>query len=240
MHDINIRNLTYQYKGSNRKVLNSLSLKFRPGTLNVVIGHNGAGKTTLFDLLTHVLDTPAAITGLPADQETLYQVQGILFPSSLTGYDLFRFFLYTDYRNTIRITKQPYTDQQMTAGEMDMMERLWTTRYGDMSVGERRYLSILAITLMQRKLYIFDEPTSAIDPEARMRIMNRIQQLAAHPEKLVIMSTHTLHELKNYPCRLYALHRGKKIFEGDYMEFLAYYKHEDPDFAFQNMLHSME
>ncbi|WP_046225786.1 AAA family ATPase [Paenibacillus dauci] len=237
MPTVDIRNLTYQYKGSGRKVLDNLSLTFKPGIMNVVIGHNGAGKTTLFDLLSRLLTVPAAVSGLPPEQETLYQVQGILFSSSLTGYDLFRFFLYTDFRNRIKITRQPYTDSQMTSDEKDMMERLWTTRYGDMSVGERRYLIILAITLMQRKLYIFDEPTSAIDPAARIRVLNRIQKLASDPDKLVILSTHTLHELKNHPCHLYALHRGQKIFEGSYTRFLEHYGSEDPDLAFAHMIH---
>lgn len=237
MTTIHINHLDYAYTGSTRNVLDQLTMTLKPGQLNVIIGHNGAGKTTLFDVLTRTLNSSAGIEGFPAERDVLYQVQGLMFPTVLTGYDLFRFFLYTDFRNTIKVGKRPYTDEQMNDTEIDFMHRIWTTRYGSMSVGERRYLSILAMTLMERKLYIFDEPTSGVDPEARVRVLNRLQLLANDPSKLVILSTHTLHELKSYRCQIYALHRGQCTFEGTYDEFLTYFGSDDPDIAFSHMIH---
>lgn len=237
---IEIRDLNYQYKESSQKVLNKLSLKFESNKINVIIGKNGAGKTTLFDIITHLIPAPSNIIGLPPENEIMYQLQGLLFPTILTGKDLFRFFLYTDFRNEIKIGKEPYTDQYMTANEIDFMHRVWHMSYGNMSVGERRYLTILAITLMNRKLYIFDEPTSGVDPEARVRILNRIQRLIEDPDKIVILSTHTLHELKNYNCEIHLLHQGSLQFTGSYDQFLTTFNSEDPDTAFQNMINQSE
>lgn len=233
---IKIKALNYQYKNSSRKVLDQLSLTFQPNIINVIIGRNGAGKTTLFDIITRLISVPATIEGLPLESEIIYQLQGLLFPPTLTGKDLLRFFLYTDFRNEIKIGKEPYTDQYMTANEIDFMHRVWHMSYGNMSVGERRYLTILAITLMNRKLYIFDEPTSGVDPEARVRILNRIQRLIEDPDKIVILSTHTLHELKNYKCEIHLLHQGSLQFTGSYDQFLTTFNSEDPDTAFQNMI----
>lgn len=237
MNTIEIRDLTYHYHKARHAILDRLSLTFQPGELHVLIGHNGAGKTTLFDLLTRLLHTNTIIKGLPNKQDMVYQVQGMMFPTTLTGRDLFRFFLHTDYRNEIRVGRDPYQDSYMNSNEVDFMQRVWNMRYGDMSVGERRYLTLLAITLMKRSLYIFDEPTSNVDPEARVRILNRVQRLAEDHEKLVILSTHTLHELRHYHCRIHALHRGKCTFEGTYSQFLEHFGNEDPDIAFSHMIH---
>ncbi|AWB45430.1 hypothetical protein DCC85_15180 [Paenibacillus sp. CAA11] len=97
--------------------------------------------------------------------------------------------------------------------------------------GERRYLSILAVTLIQRKLYIFDEPTSGVDPEARVQILRRIEQLVQNPEVIVLLSTHTLHEFSNIDCKIHLLHQGRMQFEGSYEEFV-HNEADNPDLAF--------
>ncbi len=235
---ITINNLSYKYENSPHSILKNISVTFSSGVINVVIGKNGAGKTTLFDILTRLIRTEGNIVGLPSDKEIIYQLQGLLFPTTLTGKDLFRFFLYTDISNNLKIKNEPYIDEHMSKNEINFMHHIWNTKYGNMSVGERRYLSILAITLIKRKFYIFDEPTSGVDPEARVRVLNRITKLANDPEKIVLLSTHTLHELKNYPCKLHLLHHGVFEFQGSYQEFLEYYDSDDPDMAFYHMIHS--
>lgn len=229
---ISIHNLTFQYKGSARKNLDHLSVDFHPGIINVLIGKNGSGKTTLFDLITNLIKRPKEIQGVPEDKEIIYQLQGLLFPNILKGKDLFRFFLYTDHKNEIKLSKAPYLDEHMAPSEKELMERVWDTKYGQLSIGERRYLSILAITLMKRKLYIFDEPTSGVDPEARVQILKRIEALSLQTNAVVLLSTHTLHEFENIRCKIHLLHQGKLRFEGSYSEFIESSQHHDPDQAF--------
>ncbi|WP_083521069.1 ATP-binding cassette domain-containing protein [Alicyclobacillus kakegawensis] len=48
---VELCNVSYRYKRSNRLVLDSISLSFKEEKLNVIVGLNGAGKTTLFDLM---------------------------------------------------------------------------------------------------------------------------------------------------------------------------------------------
>ncbi|WP_267933867.1 AAA family ATPase [Paenibacillus profundus] len=234
---IKIQNLSYRHKGCSKYHLENLSVEFKPGTVNVIIGKNGSGKTTLFDLITNVINRPAEIKGVPKESEIIYQLQGLLFPATLKGKDLFRFFLYTDYKNDIRISNTPYTDQYMAPSEIELMEKVWNTQFGQLSVGERRYLSILAITLMQRKLYVFDEPTSGVDPEARMQILQRIEKLTRATNSIVILSTHTLHEFQHINCKIHLLHKGNIKFQGTYTQFVENTFNHNPDVAFyQNLI----
>lgn len=85
---------------------------------------------------------------------------------------------------------------------------------------------------MKRNLYIFDEPTSGVDPEARVQILKRIEALCLHTNAVVLLSTHTLHEFEKIHCKIHLLHQGKLKFEGSYMKFLESTQHHDPDQAF--------
>lgn len=232
---ITIRHLSYTYKKSDRKVLNDLCADFEAGKIQVLIGKNGSGKTTLFDLIAGVTQRPKEIVGVPHDTEILYKLQGLLFPNVLKGKDLFRFYLHTDHSNKIKVTNTPYTDSWMNPSEMEFMERAWNTPFGQLSVGERRFLSILAATLMKRKLYIFDEPTSGVDPEARIRILRRIE-LLAQAGRIVLLSSHTLHDFQKVDCKIHLLNQGRFTFEGTYDQFVKSYSDANPDDIFAERL----
>ncbi|WCF09057.1 AAA family ATPase [Paenibacillus thiaminolyticus] len=211
--------------------MDNLSVKFSAGVINVIVGKNGSGKTTLFDLITNVIKRPNAIQGVPNDKEIIYQLQGLLFPSILKGKDVFRFFLHSDYKNKIKLLDEPYIDEFMSPSEKELMEHVWNTRFGHLSVGERRYLCILATTLMKRKLYLFDEPTSGVDPEARIHILKRIEKLLTS-DTLVLLSTHTLHEFEDINCKIHLLHQGRMKFQGSYADFVESTQNHNPDIAF--------
>lgn len=232
---ISIRNLSYNYKKSNRKILSSLCADFEAGVIHVVIGKNGSGKTTLFDLIAGVIKRPKEIYGVPQDKEILYKLQGLLFPNILKGRDLFRFYLHTDHSNEIKVTRTPFSDSWMNSSEKEFMERVWNTPFGQLSVGERRYLSILAATLMKRKLYIFDEPTSGVDPEARIRILRRIE-LLAKSDRIVLLSSHTLHDFQKVDCKIHLLNQGRFTFEGSYDQFVESHIDANPDDIFVELV----
>ncbi|MBE2925522.1 AAA family ATPase [Anoxybacillus flavithermus] len=113
--------------------------------------------------------------------------------------------------------------------------KLWDRKIGHMSVGERRWLLIRSICQLERELYIFDEPTSGIDPDARLFILESIDNLVKKG-KLVVMTTHILYELEYIDCKLYFLHRGNILYAGDYISFLNKYNTQNPDVAFQLFL----
>lgn len=94
---IRIEDLSFSYKKSDRLNLDHFNANFGEGVMNVIIGKNGSGKTTLFDLISNVIPSPVKIEGLPKEDDILYQLQGLYFPNTLKGKDLFRFFLYTNY-----------------------------------------------------------------------------------------------------------------------------------------------
>ncbi|QKG83047.1 AAA family ATPase [Kroppenstedtia pulmonis] len=232
---LKLKNVSYSYRNSSRRVLNRVSVTFKKTVVNVVLGLNGAGKTTLFDLICGIYKRPAGFEEVPPSNEILYQLQGVPFLTTLKGKDMVKLLLKADGAGAVdlsQVTQWPDMDRE----EAELMKRLWDTQYGDMSLGERRWLMITSLCEMTRKLYIFDEPTSGVDPESRLKILKRIERLCSDPDKMVIMSSHNLHELSFLNCFLYLIHQGTIVFQGSYADFLAYGDTENPDEAFSNVI----
>ncbi|HLR14254.1 MAG TPA: AAA family ATPase [Bacillota bacterium] len=234
-----LKPIHFSYKKQKDPLLKDVRLRLEKGRLNVLIGTNGAGKTTLLDILCGLHDVKGFESPFPKD-EVVYQLQGMYLPPMLKGKDLVRLILKTDAprQSFSRLTEQ--FNEKLAPKERQRLEKLWDVKYGDMSVGERRWLIIRSVTQLNRKLYVFDEPTAGVDPASRPYIIDALEQLAMKEDVYVLMSTHILHELAHVKSFISFLHEGNMAFEGDYEAFLKEYNSENPDIAFQNFLELRE
>lgn len=232
---ITLENVSFHYPKSERYILNNLCATFSSKRINVIVGLNGAGKTTLFDLLVGIHSVNCGIRNFPNSEDVLYQVQNVPFLGSLKGKDIVKFLINCDYHASYKKMEQPLVLESMDEKEKETMQRLWFTRFGDMSVGERRWLIITALCELKRKVYIFDEPTSGVDPESRLKIFNKIEVLNQQ-ENTIILSTHNLHELEFLDCEIFLLHQGRIIFKGSYSQFQQEGHSLNPDEAFRHLV----
>lgn len=233
---IKVDNLYFKYHESRGYVLENISTTFEPGTVNVLLGVNGSGKTTLFDIISGILlkkVDKGVVHGVNI-KDTMYMTQGMLFPMGLKGKDFIRLFLKGDYRYQPKTNDNNY---DLFDGKFkEKIESLSNTYYGDMSIGERRWLTFTLAMKLERKIYLFDEPTSGVDPHSKADILDGIIDLSKNKDKVVIMSTHVLHDLSEMNCKIHLLHKGKINFVGTYDEFLKKFNHSNPDKAFRNFI----
>lgn len=230
---VKVNSLTYYYKDQVKPVLDKLCIEFESGKLNVIIGPNGAGKTTLLDIISGVISTNQFKSPF-SEKDIVYQLQGIPLPAAMKGKDVIRVIFNCDSEFPF-IERIKLFEQSLNSRERELFNKLWDRKIGHMSVGERRWLLIRSICQLERELYIFDEPTSGIDPDARLFILESIDNLVKKG-KLVVMTTHILYELEYIDCKLYFLHRGNILYAGDYISFLNKYNTQNPDVAFQLFL----
>jgi len=228
---ITIKHLSYSYPKTRTTVLEDISLDLDTDKINVILGLNGAGKTTLFDLISGVIPRPKEIQGIKTTDSILYQVQGVPLLSSLKGKDIARLILKSDYKYQGKtLTYKSLVNNDSNENEIKKAKRVWNMMFGKMSPGERRWLMISSYCRIDRSIYIFDEPTSGVDPNSKVSILNQIKSLSS---KIVILSTHILHDLKQLGGNIFVLHEGKIVFKGDYEEFLNIGDSENPDISFQ-------
>lgn len=231
---MHIQQLRYTYPKAPRPVLDGVSFTLHPHKLNVLIGLNGAGKTTLFDCMTGTLPIEAGTLQLVPSQDMLYLTQHMMYHNELTGKDLTYFIG--------RLTKRPdfkrletYMNGLSSAREQERFEHLWKMKLGKMSVGERKWLFVTLLSSVKRALYLFDEPTSGVDPASRIHIMRRIQRLV-EDGRTCLISTHQLHDLAQLDAHVIFLHAGRVLYEGSYDDWLAASGTTDPDEAFLQMV----
>ncbi|KRM96324.1 abc-type cobalt transport system atpase component [Liquorilactobacillus aquaticus DSM 21051] len=225
-----ITNLSFSYQ--ERLIYDGLNIKFKDGIPNIVIGPNGTGKTTLLDTLARLNppDTYAALVNVPSTKEIGYQLQRTLFYPTLT------------VKQTLNMYQK--IDHAGGAVPTELMNKVFTTvlkplesiKMGKLSGGERRIVLTYGTCLLNRKLYLFDEPLSGIDPSNATLIMDMLCSLAE--KSTVIMTTHQLEQLKNRRSQIIGLNQGHCVFSGTYTDLLELEDTQDISEAYSNLINS--
>ena len=201
-------------------VLDNIDLDVDGGTIFALLGPNGAGKTTLIKILTTLLKHEggtAIVNGFDVASKPDYVRQSF----SLTGQFAAVDEMLTGRENLIMIARLRYLKQpRQVAGEL--LKRFGLTdatnrRVSTYSGGMRRRLD-LAMSLVGTPQIIFlDEPTTGLDPEARLEVWKVVKELAVGGIT-VFLTTQYLDEAEQLADHIAILHEGKIIASGTLME----------------------
>ncbi|MFT8318604.1 MAG: AAA family ATPase [Sporolactobacillus sp.] len=208
-----IKNLNFSYPKSSKIIFNDLSFAILPHKLNILLGMNGEGKTTLFDIIAGIIKTDGIFQDRFQPQNILYHIQGVPILNTIRGKDYAQLILGSSGQFKIReMTKKKICDSfQRGDAFVDKINYLWETQYGKMSPGERRWFSVLLFCLINKELYIFDEPTAGLDPLSSSQIVEEIDRLK-NKNKTVLYATHQIKEIEQFSdCVVHILYKGKIV-----------------------------
>lgn len=214
---ISIKNLTKTY-GKSRGVTN-LSLEVEEGDIFGFLGPNGAGKST----------TIRSILGLIQFSEGNIQIFGKDVKENQTeilkeiGYMPSEAMFYPSMRveDVIRFAADMRGKNCKKEAEM-LCERLSVDtkkRMEELSLGNRKKVSIVCAMQHRPKLFIFDEPTSGLDPLMQAEFFQLILEYNRQGTTC-FLSSHVLSEIKKY-CRNVAIIRDGKLIRTDTVENLT-------------------
>ncbi|WP_311406939.1 AAA family ATPase [Liquorilactobacillus uvarum] len=225
-----IKDLSFSYQ--ERLIYDRLNVKFQDGVPNIIIGPNGVGKTTLLDTLAHLnsSDTYNALVDVPSVKEIGYQLQKTIFYTTLTVGQTLKMYQKIDHAGGAAPTAL------MNKIYATVLKPLESIKMGQLSGGERRIVLTYGTCLLDRKLYLFDEPLSGVDPSNATLIMEMICSLAK--KSIVVMTTHQLGQLKNKEAKIIGLNQGHCIFNGTYTELLKLENTQDVDEAYSKLINS--
>ena len=171
-------NLTYSYSNKIKPALSKVSLKLEQGTLTALVGPNGAGKSTLLSLLqgsSKPDQGEITVDGKPLrnnrSQVALMPQRGKLnwnFPITVEG-----------LVSLGRVNHSKSTCCELEAALQRVgISHLAKRRLDSLSGGQQQR-ALLAKTLMNpAKIFLLDEPCSALDPPAKEDFLIIIRQLA--------------------------------------------------------------
>ncbi len=215
---IQVKDLQKSYKQLN--VLQGVSFIVEQGSIFALLGSNGAGKTTLIKILTTLLKQDggtAIVNGFDVASKPDHVRQSL----SLTGQFAAVDEILTGRENLIMIARLRHLNQPRQVAD-ELLTRFGLTdaanrRVSTYSGGMRRRLD-LAMSLVGAPPIIFlDEPTTGLDPEARIEVWKVVKELA-DGGRTVFLTTQYLDDAEQLADRVAILHEGKIIASGTLLE----------------------
>jgi ABC-2 type transport system ATP-binding protein len=215
---IEARGLVKTYRGDVR-ALDGVSLAAETGSVFGLLGPNGAGKSTAVKILT-TLSRPDSGEAFVAGYDVLRHPAKVRLSigcvAQKSGLDL-----QATGRENLILQGRVYG---MRGGALrsraeELIERFGLSDAADRTVktysgGMQRKLDV-AVGLMHRPQVLFlDEPTTGLDPEARVDMWSEIARLAGDEGLTILMTTHYLEEADSLARRLAIVDRGKVVAEG--------------------------
>jgi len=231
--DIEFRDVSFKYPGSDKWVLRGVTLKLAAGEKMALVGENGAGKSTLIKLLMRLYD--------PSEGAILYG-----------GVDL-RDMDARDLRDRIGVLFQDFVRYQWTAREnvgvgwvpaledrprieravddggarpvieqlpqkLDTMLGGWFEEGHELSGGQWQKIALARAFMRDSEVLVLDEPTAALDAEAEHELFKRLQELAH--ERTAILISHRFSTVRRAD-RIAVLQEGRIEELGTHAELLA-------------------
>ncbi|MFY8093735.1 MAG: ABC transporter ATP-binding protein [Niveispirillum sp.] len=222
--------------GSNPAV-EGLSLDVYPGERLALVGESGSGKTvTALSVLRLVAN--ATITGsirldgqelLTKSEAEIRQIRGgdvaVIFQEPMTALNPL-FTIGSQIIETLTL-HEGLSPQQARVKAIQLLARTGVREperridsYPHQLSGGQRQRAMIAMALACRpRLLIADEPTTALDPTVRARIVKLLLDLQAEEESrgrpmAILLITHDLHLVRRFAQRVAVMERGRKVEEG--------------------------
>jgi ABC-2 type transport system ATP-binding protein len=218
---IELAGLTKSY-GDNA-VLKGVDLTVPAGSIYALLGSNGAGKTTAIKILSTLLKADggrASVDGHDVSDEPGAVRESI----SLTGQFAAVDDVLTGRENLVLVAHlrhlpDPGGIADALLARFDLTEA-GGRRTATYSGGMRRRLDIAMSLVGNPRVLFLDEPTTGLDPQARIEVWKTVRDLAGKGTT-VLLTTQYLDEAEQLADRIAILHEGRIIADGTLAELKA-------------------
>ncbi|WP_274519426.1 ABC transporter ATP-binding protein [Actinoplanes friuliensis] len=218
MTAIQVQGLEKSFK--DLKVLRGVDLEVERGSIFALLGSNGAGKTTLVKILSTLLKADAG-TARVHDFDVATQAGEVRESISLTGQFAAVDEILTGRENLILVARLRHLKNSGAIAD-DLLKRFSLTEAGARRVatysgGMRRRLDLAMSLIGDPPVIFLDEPTTGLDPEARLDVWQAVKDLA-EGGTTVLLTTQYLDEAEHLADRIAILHEGRIIVNGTLAE----------------------
>jgi subfamily B ATP-binding cassette protein MsbA len=226
--EIEFRNVSFSYPGSDIPVLHDVSFKIAAGSVTALVGHSGSGKTTLAGLLPRFYPYSGGHVLLDGMELQDYRLDNLRSQIALVSQDIV---LFNDtvagniaYGALAGVSREAVAQAAIAAHAMEFIDRLpqkLDTLVGEngtlLSGGQRQRLAIARALLKDAPILILDEATSALDSESEHVIQEALAAVMKHRTTLVI--AHRLSTIENAD-RVIVLEQGRVVEAGTHQALM--------------------
>ena len=221
---IEIRELSFKYKGGSDYSLKDINLKIKKGECILLCGRSGCGKSTLLKLMNGIIPEfydgdisgSVMVNGMNTFTTPIYKLSnnvGSVFQNPKTQ------FYTTNTTDEIAFGLENYgierevINKRIEEVEKELhLENLMNKNIFNLSGGEKQKIAIASIYALNPEIFILDEPSSSLDIESMKELSLTIKKLKSLG-KTIIIAEHRLWYLKDIVDRAIYLEDGKIIRE---------------------------
>ena len=219
MNQIELKNVEKSFKDV--KAVKGVSLTIRKGEFIALLGPNGAGKTTLVEMM----------EGLRKPDKGEILIQGMTWKKNekelrrISGLSLqeTRFVEKLTVRETLRLFASFFNlgneqvDKVIVLTKMDAKQK---SLVGTLSGGQRQRLALAVALLNDPQILFLDEPTTGLDPHARLDLWNILKNLKEQGNTTLVLTTHYMEEAESLCDTIIIMNEGIILQEGKLDELL--------------------
>ena len=215
---IRVQGVTKAFK--DLQVLRGVDFEVERGSIFALLGSNGAGKTTLVRILSTLLKADGGSATVQGN-DVAAAPNEVREAISLTGQFAAVDEILTGRENLVLVAKLRHLKDPGSVADA-LLARFSLTdaggrRAGTYSGGMRRRLDIAMSLIGDPPIIFLDEPTTGLDPQARIEVWDTVKELA-HGGTTVLLTTQYLDEAEQLADRIAILHEGTIIQNGTLAE----------------------
>jgi ATP-binding cassette subfamily B protein len=233
-HGIEFSHVSMAYTGSDRPVVDDITMTIRPGEHIALVGPNGAGKTTLVKLLCRLYDPTAGTISLDGVDLREFDPAALRRQISVVFQDFARYDLTLRENVWLGNIELPVNDRRIIAAAeaagadslIGKLPRHYDTKLGkwfddecELSVGEWQKVALARAFIRDSQILVLDEPTSALDPAAEHEVFRKFRNLAKG--RTTILISHRLSTVR-VADRIYVLNNGRISERGSHEQLMAH------------------
>jgi polar amino acid transport system ATP-binding protein len=221
-------------------VLDQLDLDVARGEKVAIIGPSGSGKTTVLRMIMTLEKIDDGVIHVDGEPLTHMERNGHLVPAdnrhirqvrAKIGMVFQHFNLFPHTTALDNCTEAPMTvlglkrkEAEERAGDLLAMVGLADKRGhypSQLSGGQQQRVAIARALAMRPKVMLFDEVTSALDPELVGEVLNVIRKLGAEHDLTMLMVTHQMGFAKEFADRVCFFYQGRIAEQGSPLELFG-------------------
>jgi energy-coupling factor transporter ATPase len=223
---VRVENLHFEYE-KGVEVLRGIDLNIRKGECVAIVGQNGSGKTTLvkhFNGLLRPTSGKIVVNGVDTADRTVAQLSkrvGYLFQNP--DHQIFS----TSVEQEIAFGPKnlevgPEETERRVAEALKLvgLEEYRKVPPSTLGLGQRRKVTLASIVAMKPEVMILDEPTTGIDWNGSIQLMNSVRELNRQGHTIITI-THSMRVVAEYAERTIVLANGEVILDGPTREVFS-------------------
>nr|WP_258398918.1 ABC transporter ATP-binding protein [Brevibacillus laterosporus] len=230
---LEFRNVSFRYQGVETYALRNVSFSIRPGETLALVGENGSGKSTIVKLITQLYQPTEG--EILFDGKSIYDYEENEWRGKISA--VFQDFIKYELpvKENIGLGNFQKADDESAileaskqAGADEMIKQLpqqLNTQLGkifadgyQISGGQWQRIAISRAYMRDADLYILDEPTAALDPQAEQEVFTRFRELTK--QKMGLFISHRFSTV-HYANHILVLKQGEIIEAGTHRELIA-------------------